>query len=132
MIMKKVALLLAAGSAVISGGTMAASVKTDEGEAKLAKMLEGRVAGEPQSCISAHLGHRLEIIEETALVYDAGSTIYVARPRHPNSLDDDDILVIKRTGSRLCNLDVMRTVDRSTGMTTGIVFLNDFVPYRRS
>lgn len=129
--MKKATLLLAAGSLIISGGSMAASQDHDEGEAKLAKMLEGRVAGEPQSCISAHSSHRLEIIDGTALVYDAGGTIYVARPSDPNSLDDDDILVIKRTGGQLCSLDVMQTVDRTTGMLTGIVFLSDFVPYRR-
>lgn len=94
-------------------------------------MIEGRVAGEPQSCIVAHSSYRLEIIDEIAIVYDAGGIIYVARPSDPGSLDERDILVIKRTGSRLCKLDLMRTVDRNTGITTGIVFLSDFVPYRR-
>lgn len=114
----------------------AAAHATDEsavskGEARLAKMLEGRVAGKPQSCISATLSNRLQIIDETAMVYDAGKTIYVARPENPRSLDADDVLVIKRTGSQLCKQDIIRTVDRSFGFTTGVVFLGDFVPYTK-
>ncbi|MFB0611192.1 hypothetical protein [Aurantiacibacter poecillastricola] len=101
----------------------------EEGEARLATMLEGKTAGEPQSCIPAFLDNRLRIIDETAVVYDAGDTIYVARPDNPRSLDSRDILVIERTGSQLCKQDVVRTIDRTQGYTTGVVFLGDFVPY---
>jgi hypothetical protein len=56
----------------------------EENEAKLARMLEGRTAGEPVSCISALAATRIEVIEHVGIVYDAGSTIYVARPTNPN------------------------------------------------
>jgi hypothetical protein len=102
-----------------------------EGEARLAAMLEGRTAGEPRSCISASVDSRLTIIDRTAVVYDAGRTIYVARPENPRSLDRHDVLVINRFGSQLCKQDVIRTVDRTLGFTTGAVFLGDFVPYTR-
>lgn len=105
-----------------------AAERAAEGEAKLARMLEGRVAGQPQSCISAWQSRNLEVIDETAIVYDAGNTIYVARPARPESLDSDDILVVERTGSQLCKQDIVRTVDQS-GFMTGVVFLGDFVPY---
>ena len=101
-----------------------------EGEARLAKMLQGKTAGEPQSCIPAMLNNRLTVIDETAVVYDAGNTIYVARPETPRSLDSSDVLVVERTGGQLCSHDIIRTVDRSLGFTTGAVFLSDFVPYR--
>ncbi|HEX9806368.1 MAG TPA: hypothetical protein VGA34_05680 [Alteraurantiacibacter sp.] len=102
-----------------------------EGEARLAAMLEGRTAGEPRSCISASVDSRLKIIDRTAVVYDAGRTIYVARPENPQSLDTQDVLIINRFGSQLCKQDVIRTADRTLGFTTGIVFLGDFVPYTR-
>ncbi|GGD48021.1 hypothetical protein [Croceicoccus pelagius] len=108
--------------------TMGASV--ERGEARLAEMLAGRTAGEPQSCISAYASSRLKVIDETAVVYDAGDTIYVARPDNPRSLDTKDVLVIERTGGQLCKQDVVRTVDRTLGFNTGVVFLSDFVPYR--
>ena len=94
-------------------------------------MLEGRTAGKPVSCIPAQISDRLRVIDETAVVYDGGRTVYVARPRDPKTLDSDDILVINRFGSQLCKQDVIRTIDRTSGFMTGIVFLGDFVPYSR-
>ncbi|MBO9576051.1 MAG: hypothetical protein J7494_09965 [Sphingobium sp.] len=102
-----------------------------KGEARLAKLLEGRVAGKPVSCISAQISDRLQIIDKTALVYDGGRTVYVARPHDSRSLDSDNILVINRFGSQLCKQDVIRTVDRYSGFMTGVVFLDDFVPYTK-
>jgi hypothetical protein len=124
----KTALAIAASLAATGCVSTTAAERAAEGEAKLARMLEGRVAGQSQSCISAWRNTNLQVINETAIVYDAGNTIYVARPAQPQSLDSDDILVIERTGSQLCKHDIVRTVDRS-GFMTGVIFLGDFVPY---
>ncbi|MGD9810771.1 MAG: hypothetical protein AB7U35_05460 [Sphingobium sp.] len=127
--------LIASGAmalALIATPAAAAPTAADKGEAELAKMLEGRVAGKPQSCITAWSGSDLRVIDKTALVYDAGSTIYVARPADPRSLDSNDILVIKRTGGQLCKQDIVQTIDRSSGFMTGVVFLGDFVPYKKN
>ncbi|MBD3730890.1 MAG: hypothetical protein IE933_14415 [Sphingomonadales bacterium] len=102
------------------------------GEEKLAKMLEGREAGEPRSCIATFDSNSLQIIDKTALVYRSGKTIWVSRPADPDSLDDSDILVIKRfSGSQLCKLDMLHTVSRTGGFYTGNVMLGDFVPYTK-
>lgn len=110
--------------------TSTIGASAERGEARLAEMLAGRTAGEPQSCISAFADNRLTVIDETAVVYDAGDAIYVAKPDNPRSLDTQDVLVIERTGGQLCKQDFVRTVDRTLGFTTGVVFLGDFVPYR--
>lgn len=102
-----------------------------EGEAKLAKMLEGRVAGEPQSCVQMYPNTHVRIIDETALVIDRGSTLYVNVPQHPESLDDDDAMKIRRTGSQLCRTDIVTTFDRTGGFYTGNIFLGEFVPYKK-
>ncbi len=122
---------VAASLAVSTGAHAAGESATAKGEARLAKMLEGRVAGEPQSCISAMISDRLQVIDRTAVVYDAGKTLYVARPQSPSSLDADDILVIKRFGSQLCKQDIIQTIDRTSGFMTGVLFLGDFVPYTK-
>lgn len=109
-----------------------AETRAEKGQKELAKMLEGRVAGQPVSCINQNRTDRLKVIDQTAIVYDAGKTIYVARPSDPRSLDDNDILVINRFGSQLCTNDMIRTVDRSAGFMTGVVFLDDFVPYTKA
>lgn len=117
-------------TAVSGCATSPMGASAERGEARLAEMLAGRTAGEAQSCISAFADNRLTVIDETAVVYDAGDTIYVARPDNPRSLDTQDVLVIERTGGQLCKQDFVRTVDRTLGFTTGVVFLGDFVPYR--
>jgi len=129
--MHKIFLACAALSIAIPASAHAGETAAQKGEAELAKMLEGRVAGKPQSCISAILSNSLRIIDETAMVYEAGKTIYVARPENPRSLDTDDVLVIDRMGGQLCKQDIIRTVDRSSGFMTGVVFLGDFVPYTK-
>ena len=57
--------------------------------------------------------------------------IYVNRPSNPRSLDDDDIMVTKPTGSQLCRLDTVRLHDRSGFWFSGFVGLEQFVPYRK-
>lgn len=105
--------------------------RNEKNEARLAKMLEGRTAGEPVSCLPEYQTSRLEVIEGVGLVYGAGKTVYVARPADPDSLRWDDIVVINRTGGQLCHTDIIRTIDRLSGFTTGAVFLSKFVPYRK-
>ncbi len=103
------------------------------GEERLAKLIEGRVAGEPQSCLP-YLGSRaLTIIDKTAIVYKAGGKVWVNRTAHPESIDEDDILVIRKFGSSsgLCKSDNITLADRFSGMFSGVIFLEDFVPYEK-
>ena len=130
--MKTLTTLLAGAALALAGSIPALARNAEQNEAKLARMLEGRTAGEPVSCISALNSNRLEVIEHVGLVYDAGSTIYVARPTDPRQLGRDDVVVINRFGGQLCASDVIRTVDRYQGFTTGAVFLDKFVPYSKA
>ena len=103
-------------------------------EEKLAKLLDGRVAGEPQDCIYLPSIHGSRIIDRTAIVYDAGRTLWVNRPRiGAESLDDNDILVtdIHGSGSQLCSIDIVRLHDQSSFFYSGFVGLGEFVPYRK-
>ena len=118
----------ALGAAVMSVAAGAASLSP---QARLDKLLEGRVAGKPVSCINLRDIQGSEIIDNTAIVYRVGSKLYVNRPRGATQLDSDDILVTKTIGSQLCRIDVVRLVDRNARFTTGVVSLEDFVPYTK-
>jgi len=108
------------------------SSSNEKGEARLAHMLEGRTAGTPVSCITTSRTNAMQVIDGVAVVYDAGKTIYVARPTDPRMLGRNDALVIDRfSPSRLCVQEAMRTIDRYDGNHTGVVFLQDFVPYTK-
>lgn len=127
-ILSGAAFALGASAAVASG-----SGHNDTGEARLARMLEGRTAGTPVSCITTTRSDKMEVIDGVAVVYDAGTTIYVARPTDPRMLGRNDALVLDRfSPSRLCVQESMKTVDRYDGFHTGVVFLKDFVPYTKA
>jgi hypothetical protein len=127
---------LKATGATIALGALAATGALEArprltGEAELARLLEGRVAGRPMDCLMLTQTDDVRIIDKTALVYGSGRTIYVNRPRHPQDLDRDDILVTRLHMPQLCKLDAVRLHDRSSHMFSGFVTLEQFVPYRR-
>ncbi|HEY6965238.1 MAG TPA: hypothetical protein VI407_08465 [Erythrobacter sp.] len=102
------------------------------GEQRLARLLEGRVAGEPTQCIRSLPSQRMQTIDGAAYVYGSGNTIWVQRTLDPEQISDTDTLVVRRySGSQLCRSDFMTTVDRYNGFFTGAVFFGDFVPYTR-
>ena len=132
--MKRVSLILAGAALALTGATAATAGQTaaEKSEAKLARMLEGRTAGEPVTCITALRSNRIQVLEHVGIVYDAGDTIYVARVTDPDTLNHWEVPVIDRFGSRLCSNDMIRTVDRTGGFVTGPLFIEDFVPYTRA
>jgi hypothetical protein len=126
--MRKLLPLLAA-SMLIGGAALAKPV---DHEAELARRLAGRVAGDPVQCIDLHRIRSSQVINDTAIVWDAGGVVYVNRPVNgADSLDDGDTMVLRLPTTQLCNVDTVTMVDRVSGMLTGVVFLGDFIPYRR-
>jgi hypothetical protein len=122
---------LLAGSLFLASGTLAAAPRLAP-EAQLARALEGRIAGEPVDCIQLRNVRSSRIIDDTAILYDTGSTIYVNRPRGgAEALDQWDILVTKTHSSQLCSIDVVDLYDSGSRMRSGFVSLGEFVPYRK-
>lgn len=128
--MRKLAFFAAAAATLIAAPPLLAREKLT-GEARLAKMLEGREPGRPASCIPYSATADTTVIDKTAIVYSTGTTIWVNRPRNAAELDDDNIMVTNIHGASLCRLDIVRTHDRTGGFFNGFVALDDFVPYRK-
>lgn len=127
----KIALGLTAGSLLLVGAAADAKPRLTA-EQSLAKTLEGRVAGEPVDCIYTPRVISTRVYDKTAIVYDTGNTIYVNRPDSGvRTLDDNDIMVTTPTGSQLCNVDIVRMIDRTAGFFRGSVSLGQFVPYKK-
>ena len=129
--MKKLVLILAAASVLAAPVAISAKPKLTP-QQQLDKLLEGRVAGKPVSCISTYDSREQQVIDKTAIVYDSGSVIYVNKTTNPESLDSDDVQVIKLHTSQLCRLDTIQLHDRSGGFWQGFVGLENFVPYRKA
>ena len=112
----------------------AAIAQHADGEAALQKVLQGRVAGTPVSCLSLQTLGSSQNIDGTAIVYrTSGSRFYVNRSRgDASSIDSDDILLTRTVGSQLCRGDVVDLLDRYSRTPKGFVILGDFVPYDRA
>ena len=126
--MRKLITLLA-GMLMLGG---VAQAKPQDREAELARALQGRVAGEPVSCIDLHRVRSSRIITDTAIIYDAGGVVYVNRPDNgADQLNQWDTMVTRTISTQLCNVDTITMIDPGSRSFTGVVFLGDFVPYRR-
>lgn len=129
--MKKLIPLITASLAVVATPASAARQPVDR-EAELARAIGDRIAGEPVDCLDMHRVRATRIIDDTAILYEVGSTIYVNRPRAgADSLNRWDTMVSRPFNNRLCSVDTVRMVDLPSRAMTGIVFLGEFVPYRR-
>jgi len=128
-------ILFSIGAALLAAALPAQAASpaaTAKAEARLAKALDGRVAGKPVDCINLRDIQSSEIIDRTAILYRVGSKLYLNRPdMGQESLDSDDILVTRTSTSQLCSLDTVRLVDRNSQFQTGFVGLGKFVPYTR-
>jgi hypothetical protein len=125
---------------LLAGGLLASSAAAKTGtsletrsEARLARALDGRIAGRPVDCLNLRDIRSSQIIDRTAILYETnGGTLYLNRPdAGQNSLSRGDVLVTDTHSHQLCSIDVVRLYDTSSRMQTGVVFLGDFVPYRK-
>lgn len=128
--MRQIALVLATAAILLTGPALDAKPRLSP-QQQLDKLLDGRVVGKPVHCISQYDTREMQVLDKTAIVYGWGNTIWVNTPRNAQDLDDDDIMVTRLYGSQFCSLDIVNTVDRSGGFTTGFISLGEFVPYRR-
>ncbi len=129
--MKSVLVALGAAAFAFGAAPSSAATAEEKGAARFAELTQGRTAGEPRSCISAMRSNDLKVVEYLGIVYEQGDTVWIARAADPRSLGHSDVPIFERFGSQLCRQDVIRTIDRSSHFTTGVVFLDEFVPYTK-
>ena len=123
-------------AAILLGAVLAAApaaAERPDAETELARALEGRVAGEPVNCIDLNRVRSSRVIPGTAILWEAGGVIYVNRPESgADALNRWDTMLTRTPSGRLCSVDTVTMLDSPTRFMTGIVFLGEFVPYRRT
>jgi Family of unknown function (DUF6491) len=139
--MARISLLLALTAPVTLAGcsygdTESAPAPIAEKEAKLLeKELKGKVAGEPVNCIS-RIGqdNMIRISDDMLLFRQSGRLIYQNKLRSscPGLARDNDIVVTETYGGQLCRGDLLRLVDRTSGIPGPVCSLGEFVPYRKA
>ena len=124
---------LSLGSCVTSSTDQSPKPLTEKQAKQLDKALKGKVAGKPVNCIS-NFGNvsSVRISDDIMLYNPGGSTVYKNELRRTcrGLADDDDIIVIRNTGSSYCKNETFQLVDRFSGIPGPVCSWGEFVPYR--
>jgi hypothetical protein len=107
---------------------------TDKQSVRLTKELSGKVAGEAVNCISDFNGSNIIRISDEILLYRvSGRLVYknTLRGGCPGLANDHDVLVTEQFGSQKCRGDLIKLVDRTSGIPGPVCSLGEFVPYRK-
>ncbi|WP_420606932.1 DUF6491 family protein [Novosphingopyxis sp.] len=108
---------------------------TPEQSTKLAALIDGKVARKSINCLPPGLSSASNIrISDDVLVYRQGrGTVYVNNLRSscPGLARDWDIIVTEKLQSTSCSGDIIRLIDRTSGIYGGSCVLGEFTPYAR-
>lgn len=137
---RKTAAFVLASLAPIALSACAAGQQTAEAEALtprqlavLDRELGGKVAGEPVSCIPGRTADQTIRVSDDILLYRvSGRLVYKndLRSSCPGLARDNDVIVTRIHGSGPCRGDIIRLVDRTSGIGGPSCSLGDFTPYR--
>lgn len=107
---------------------------TEKQTALLDKELSGKVAGTPINCISDYNSTNMVRVSDDVLLYRvSGNLVYKNNLRSscPGLARDSDIIVSEQFGGQKCRGDLLKLVDRTSGIPGPVCSLGEFVPYRK-
>lgn len=107
---------------------------TEKQTERLEKELAGKVAGAPVKCISDFNATNTIRISDDVLLYRVSRNLVYKnnlRSTCPGLARDNDIIVSEQYGSQKCRGDIVKLVDRTSGIPGPICSLGEFVPYRK-
>ena len=129
-------LLISAAAAVSLGACTTApqpETRSAKAEAHLQKLLAGKVAGPPVTCLPSYSSRDMVVIDDNTLVFRAGSGRVYRNDLMGGGCSQLGggfySLLTKSSGSGLCRGEIAQVVDVSNGITVGSCVIGDFVPY---
>ena len=128
--------LLLIGAAIVGCTTTAAQrpIRTAKAQLQYDKLLAGKVAEAPLSCMPTFHQDDMVIIDESTIAFRQGSSrVYVNHMQGGcTNLGGNSALVTKQFGSaQLCRGDIAQVVDLTNHFTVGSCVFGDFIPYTR-
>lgn len=130
--MRSMSLLLLA-AALGACSTTPQPGRTADAEAHLHKLLDGRVASAPKTCLPHYRADNMVVIDDNTILFRDGRTVYRNdfQGGTCSRLGSGFYALLTRTsgGTGLCRGDIAEVVDTSSGMQVGSCVLGDFVPY---
>jgi len=98
------------------------------------RLLAGKVAGRPQSCLPHYSSNDMVVIDERTIAFrDGNRRVYINHMMGGcSNLGGSYALVTRQFGSAdLCRGDIGQVVDLTNHFTVGSCVFGDFIPYAR-
>lgn len=128
--------LLLGSAAAVAGCTTSPpppQMRSAAGEQHLQRLLAGKTAGTPTSCLPNYRSADMVVIDDnTVLFRDGRSRVWRSEMRGGcNRLGSGFYSIVTRSfgGSGPCGGDIAEIADLSTGVSVGSCVWGDFVPY---
>ncbi len=131
---KRLALSIVAAVAAACSTTAAQPTRSSAASRELAKALAGRDAGAPIRCIPNYQAGNMRVIDDWTILFKSGRTTYLQTPRGgcPGIGSGRNTLVTRLWGTnQLCDGDISRLVDLSSGIGGGSCVFGPFVPFTK-
>lgn len=127
--------ILLLGAVAASCTTAPPAPRSAQAEAKLDKLLAGRVAGPSVDCLGHMDARDMIVIDDDTVLFKDGATYYrqdFNGGSCANLGGGGYTMVSNRYGSGVCRGDIARIVDIRNGITVGSCSYGEFVPYRKA
>ncbi|HUP67927.1 MAG TPA: hypothetical protein VM145_06930 [Sphingomicrobium sp.] len=126
-------LLIGAAIAGCSTAPPPPAMRTAQGQEQFQRLLAGKVAGPPTSCLPSYRASDMRVIDEDTVIFrQSANRVYLGHfAGGCNMLGQAGYaLVTRQVGSSgLCSGDIATVVDTHNGFTVGSCVIGDFVPY---
>ena len=117
---------------LVLAGCAPSELGTEAREQAFAREIEGRVAGERETCVSSTPQQNLRVIDRRTVAYDKGSTLWVNRlDADCPALDPHNNLIVEASSGQYCRGDRIRGLEPGATIPGPICILRDWTPYRR-
>lgn len=127
-------LAFAAALALVGAAPPQQVERTPEMQAKLDKLLTGRVAGESQRCLKGYVTNNPIGIDDQTMLFRDGPRLWRTELQSGyrcSELGLNRMLVTVNKNIRLCRGDTTYIVDSKDGSPVGTCVVGDFVPYTK-
>lgn len=125
--------ILVAGAALSSCADVPpAPTRTPERQQEYERLIAGKVALAPMTCLPAMSGNDMVRIDDETIAFRDGRRVYVSHMRGAcNGIASGMNTLVTRetTGPGPCAGDIARVVDMSARMTVGSCAWGEFIPY---
>jgi hypothetical protein len=111
----------------------AAAMAQAQAQAKLNKLLAGKVPGRPQSCLAPYRQNDMIVIDDYTIAFrDGTNRVWINKPAGGcNLLSGGPYALVTHEvgGMGLCRGDIGRVVDTLSHAQVGSCVMSDFIPY---